>query len=405
MLYITIILLLLVLIYYYDYQQYTTSKHEWYIFVSLIFILTAGLRYRLGIDTPAYEFEYTYAPDLSEVGSYNYEQSRYGVGFILFSALAKSISGNFVMLQLLHATFVTSVVFTFFYNNSRHPFFAVLLYFLISYFPLTFEVMRESCAVCMLLIGWKYFKENKWIQYYICAAIGILFHSSAGIMLILPIFYLPTYRFLFRMGKSFWITVGIVFAAAYILSEQFFSIIKLVQISNIVEYADKYENSKYAASTSLNIYGIITFIIRNLLYPVMAIAILKSKSAVNTRSMLGFDGINKLEYMFCWFVYIAVITLFIKIFYRFNNYFYPFAILAISDAVFTKFKRGRRIVKFSFGIWLILLSPFLALHIYGLFEEEGNSGIPVIRRYYPYESVMDPKMDKEREDLYHYYGR
>lgn len=405
MLYLTVILLLLLLIYYYDYKQYINNRKQWYISVGIIFMLMAGLRYRLGIDTLEYEYQFTYFPDLLEFGSFNFDETEYGRGFMLFAALAKSIYDDFIVLQILHAIFVTFVVFKFFYNNSKHPFFAILLYLIIFYFPLTFEVMRESCAVCMLLIGWKYFKENKWIQYYICAVIGIMFHSSAIIMLILPFFYLPVFRFLFTMGKAFWITVAIVFLLSYIISEQFFSLIKLIQISDIEGYANKYEKSKYAQSTLLNIFGIITFAIRNLLYPVIAVAILKSKNIVKSKNKLGDQDINKLEYMFCWFVYIAIVALFIKIFYRFNNYFYPFAILAISDAIFTKFKRGKKINSWTFGIWLLLITPYLSIHIYGLFEEDGESGIPIIRKYYPYESVIDPDLDPEREKLYHFYGK
>lgn len=406
MLYIVILILLICLVYHYDYRYNRYGRKEWYIICSIIYILVAGLRYRLGIDTIEYESEYPYMYDLELYLSYNFEQERYGRGFLLLASIAKTISHEFVALQLLHAVFITSIIFWFFYKYSNHPFLSILLYSIICYFPLTFEVMRESCAVCMLLIGWKYFLNDKWIKYYLCAIVAILFHISGSIMLILPIFYLPMFRFLFKMGTGFIITIIIVFVISFVLSVKFFDLIRLVEIADIDSYASIYENSKYAESTLPSVIGIIAFFVKNLFYPVMAINILNNKHVIKDSVLIDKNYINKLEYMFCWSVYIAIMTLFIKIFYRFNNYFYLFAILAIADASFKQFRYSHnKRIKLSFGIWMLFIVPYLSISLSGMFSEDGESGKWLIRRYYPYESVLNPIRDKDRESLYSFYGR
>lgn len=405
MLYISIIILLLALIYHYDYQGHKKGRKEIYITCAVIFILVAGLRYRLGTDTIAYENKYPFFPDLFEYFSFDFSQTRYGPGFILFAAIPKTISNEFVLLQLFHAAFVTSVVFYFFYTNTHHPFFAVLLYGLISYFPFTFEVLRESCAVCMLLIGWKFFLKSKWIKYYVCAIIAILFHPSGAVMLILPLGYIQPIRSIFKIGKYFWISLGLVYIIVMFLSIKFFDLIRLIEIADVDNYANSYENSKYATGSSMNIVGIVSWCTRVILYPLLAIIIIKRQHRIKTSDTINDEKLSKLEYMTCWFVYIAIMTLYIKLFYRFNNYFYPFAIVAISDAVFSKIKISNSTYRLRFTFWIAVLTPFFLTNFYGLFNNDSGSGIPYIRRYYPYSSVINPHKDKQRENLFSFHGR
>lgn len=404
MLYIAILVLLVFLIYHYDYQQHKYCRREWYFVCAVIFILVGGLRYRLGTDTVVYEQQYQYMPDLLSFFSHNFEQEKYGRGFMLIAALARSISNEFVTLQIINAIFINSIIFWFYYKYTNHPFVAILLYAVICYFPLTFEAIREGCAVGMLLIGWKYFLNNQWVKYYLCAIVAIFFHISGSVMLILPIFYLPVFRLFFKMGKGFIITVISVFVICLFLSVKFFDLIRLLQMADVDSYASEYENGSYSGSTSLSIIGMAAFFVKNLLYPIIAIAIIKNNHKIN-----GLTGnsnyIDKLEYMFCWSVYIAIMTLFLKLFYRFNNYFYMFAILAITDAVFTQVSISHKKIKLSFAVWMILIFPYLSISLSRMFSDDGGSGILFIRRYYPYESVIDPVKDQKRENLYRFYNR
>lgn len=391
----------------YDYSGCRRGRKQWYLFCLVIFILVGGLRYRLGVDSIAYEEEYTYSlPSLSEFASFDFESTRYGRGFLLLAAIARSLSDSFVALQFLQAIFVNSIIFGFFYKYTRHCFFAIVLYFLIVYVNFTFEIMRESCAVVMFLIGWQYFLANKWVKYYVCAVIAVLFHPSALIICLFPIFYLPIFRPFFRFGKWFWLMVGIVYVISAVVSVKFFDLIRLVELADAQNYATSYENSDYyGTSVILNIKGFIALIVRSILYVYFAILLLRNKYVVKESKNREISWRDKLECMLCMSIYIMVISLFLKILFRFNNYTSPFIILAISEVMFSKFKLKTRIIKLSFACWMIFILPYMAIQFYGYLAEDRDSDIRIIRKYYPYESVLNPIKDAEREKLYRSKGR
>lgn len=402
MLYILLLILIGCLIYNYDYKQSRHGKAEWYAVLCVALILIAGLRYRLGIDTVAYESTYYQLPDLTQFfGNYNFDQTRYGKGYLLLCALCKSIYPDYYFFQFIHATIVTTIIFWFFHKHTKHIFFAIFMYFLMLYFPFTFEVLRESLAVCLVLIGWHFFlKKNIFLYYFFCL-LALTFHISAAIMLVIPIFYLPLFKPFFRMGIWFWISVSIFFVGVAYISIKFFDLIRLVGMANIDDYANAYENSKYGEATTLNIIGVIAFFIKGILYPGLTMADLKDNPKI--KALQGDK--EKLEYMICWYIYISIIVLFINIFYRFNNYFTPFIILGVSDVVFTSVKLIKRRYSFSFGIWGIILLPYLVFLFQVNFQKDEITELSNIYRYYPYSSILFPERDKTREQLFGAYGR
>lgn len=374
----------------------------------LIFILTAGLRYRLGTDTITYEREYSDFPTLSGFTTFNFETTRYGRGYLFLNAIARSISDNFVVMQILHATLINCIIFWFFYKNCKNIFLCALLYGIFAYFDYNFEIMRESCAICCFLVGWKYFVKGQWHKYYICATIAVLFHVSALIIWILPLCYLPIFRSIFRINRWFLITIIIVFVVSAIIAIKFFDLIRLVELAEAQSYADTYENSRLSESLSFNLSESIFYTFRYLLYPLFAIFLIAKKHTNNNAIEDKYKSpkyVDKLQYMVCWYIYLSIATLFIHLFLRFNNYFIPFAILAGADVCFSKIKIKKSIYNLSFGLWSILLFSWLFFPIYSYGNKDTQTGIIRIRRYYPYESVLNPKKNNERENLYTYYNK
>ncbi len=402
MLYLSIILVLFFLIFHYDYQRHNRGRKVWFIALGIVFALIAGLRYRLGIDTIVYDQMYREFPSLGNYLEFDFESIRYGRGFLLFVACCKSISSSFVFFQLIHAAFVNATVFYFLYKYSVNIFFAVLLYFLISYFPYNYEVLRESCAVCMLLIGWKYFLESKWLKYYIIFIIAYLFHPSGIIIGILPLFYLPIFRPFFKMGILQLIFSIVMFMGA--ISLNFFELIRLVDVKTLQDYASLYEASDYANSLNLNFFGILDYLIRYIIYPIGALWLIKVFNP-NANNQTENSKYEKFQYMLFWYVYIAILAFVLRIFYRFNNYFAPFVIIIISNAAFSVLKFPKKSYKLSFGIWLCLLFPYFVFTLSPYFRSDGFSKEMFLHRYYPYESVITMEKDKAREQLYKSNGR
>lgn len=402
MLYLAIIIILFLLIFHYDYQNHTKYRLSWYILQLLFFILISGLRYRLGVDSTAYEASYNQLPSLLELSSFDFESSRYGIGYIFLTAIARSLSDNFVMMQLLHAAFINCVIFYFFYKNTKHIFTALLLYFLLAYTNYNFEVLRESCAIAMFLLSWHYFQSNKWIKYYICVGIAILFHVSAAILLILPIFYIPLLRKFFTYGWQFYLMMGGVLIISKLVSDYFFDWIKLFEISTLDDYANTYENSDYAESVTVNLIGQAYYFTKIILFPVLAIYIFHGSNLIEVVTEIKPEIKLKLQYMLFWFIYLSIAMMFIKLFYRFCNYFLPFFIIILSEILFDRIKYKKRRIRMSFVSWLTILLPFIVVNTSDYFRGDTGSSIPLITRYYPYASVLNPDKDKQREKLFNY---
>lgn len=82
MLYIVILLLLILLSYNYDFLQKKQGKYAWYSIVLIIFVLVAGLRYRVSLDTIRYMASFQKMPDLFDIGSVDFDSENYDNTFV-----------------------------------------------------------------------------------------------------------------------------------------------------------------------------------------------------------------------------------------------------------------------------------------------------------------------------------
>lgn len=405
MIYLILIVLILCLIYHYDYQKHSYGRREWYWGLCGFLIILAGLRYRLGIDTVAYEYSYDTMPDLFQFfGDYDFSQNRYGIAYLFVCAICRSITHSFVLLQFVEAAFVNIAFFYFFKRYTKNIFFAILLYFIAEYFNYSYEVLREGFAVGIFLLSWKYFLNNKWLKYLLCCIIAILFHPSALVMLLVPFTQLPLINRLFRLNKIFLISalcVAVVFA---VISVIFFDLIQLISLSQVEDYANSYANSKYGEEKQLNIIGLTSFAIKSIFYP-MAAAFLLSRDKSFAGNSIQKKDFLKLQSGATLNIYFAIGSLFIMILYRFAGYFLPFIVLLISDSLFIPIRYYTRKIRLSFSIWMIAISPFLVIYAYSYMAQDGESGVRNLYRYFPYESVLDPTKNPNREKLYRFYDR
>ncbi len=404
MTYLFIILLLCLLMYHFDYQGHTRGRLESYILMLIVFICVAGLRYRIGVDTTRYMQQYPALPDLIDYWSYDFDQTRYGRGYLLLNAVARSISDNFVVMQFLLATFLNCVLFRFFYLNTGKIFFALFLYFILQYFNYNFEILRESCAISVFLFGWKYFYTNKLGKYYLICTLAVLFHPSALITFLLPLIKIPGFRKIFTINILTPLIIVSVLLAGIIISKIFFDWIRALEIASMDNYANIYENSHYAEDRDLNIYGLLTFFIKIFVYPLCCAWLITNNKVV---TFIHYDNIQykaSLIGLFLCFVYISTLSLSLQILYRFTNYLAPFFILLFSDMIFHKIRFYHKRIRLSYGLWMALMSPFLFLNIYGSFSPVGDSNTSKIHRYYPYASVISKETSRQRELLFYYEG-
>lgn len=403
MVYLAIILLLIVLVYVYDYRRAVRGRIFWLIAIGVIFSLVGGLHYRIGLDYSAYDFFYDHLAPINEIRSRDFEASRYAPGFIILASIAKVFYPEVVLLHLFQASFVCGVVTWFFKNNTRNPFFALLLFFFFLFTLLLFEQIREAIAVGFFLLAWPYFKNKNWLMWYLLSLCAMMFHTSATMMLALPVLYLPGIRNLFVFGKTTFIAGAVVFVGAFIIQASFFNYIQLLALTESSrQLVNMYEGTHYLKG-SLNVMGIVFQLFRTILYPILAMYFLSRyrQDYINTADL------EKKEIFVILSIYISLFTISVPIISRFNNYFYFFAIILMSDWLFDYIKIHNKIFRFRFEYWVVLFIPLFAIQIYSsYFNSINKSGtLKSYMIYYPYTSFIEKSIDENKEKAITYVRR
>lgn len=400
--YLIIILGLLILTYIYDYRRSSTGKLLWYVITFIALVALAGLRYRIGIDSIRYEGYYKEVPVLWELKYSYFAKVRWEPGFVVLLSACKSISKDFTLFQLVHAFIVNSAVFILFWKNSRNPFLGILLYCFYSYLALNTEVLREALAVALFLFAWPYFKRNNFLVYYLFILGAISMHIGAIVCLFCPIFVIPKVRYLFTFGKRTFVICAAILIVGFAINQLFFNYVKLLSFSaTLVDRATAYAENDLGKST-YNIMGILGNIVKWILYPIIAMYFLnKEFSQMPDKKRSAFLHAEVLAMVS---IYIAVLTIVINIFHRFNSYFIIFSILLVSDWVFSTLKVKAKRYRLNFIYWCLVLLPSFVFLLRAEFGPIGYGGrLKNYMTYYPYSSRLDPQEDRNREAVFRYY--
>ena len=373
-----------------------------YIFSCVYLIAIATLRYRLGGDTIGYEWEYRSIPTLWDIGSYKFSSLRWEPGFILLFIICKTISPEFVFFQFVHAVILNCIIFWFISKNTQNRFIAVTLYFVIIYFNLNMEVLREALAVSLFLLAWPSFRDGKWYIYYPLMLLACTFHISAAITLILPLLLLPGIRAGFKLGYRTIFICAIIFVICLIVQRNFFGLIKLLSpTETIADRADVYAKSDYGG-TNLNIVGMLEYIFTFVFIPLMALWYMKKKVKAEESAEKS-NSIKKIEVLIVIGAYFAVTTLVILIAQRFNNYICMFNYTLMASCFFTSLKIKRKKYKIPAYYWSLIL--FVVLIVNSMAYRASVYGSQSLKRYmvyYPYASVIDNTEDPQREEIYRF---
>lgn len=385
-------------IYAYDYKHASRNKLLCWLAIYIFLVVIAGLRYRLGGDTVFYVRNFNNTHTITNLSQIDFESSRFAPGFIVLVSLCKSISNEFYVLQLVVAFIVNTSIFYFFKKYSRNPFFSLLLYYVFLYIPFSMEILRESIAVSICLLAWPFFKDSKWIWWYLCALLAFQFHVSASIMFVLPLICVKGIRQIFIFDKRIWIFIATCVVLGATLNALFFKYIEFIALTeSAMERAQTYKESSLGGAT-YNLVGMLSYAIQYVVYPYFALYCIKYKLVKKKNEF------NKLIALVIFSGYIAIFTLFIGIVGRFNNYLLPFVFLILSDWIFDGIKIGSKRIKLWFGYWIIIFLPLFVLHSYNhYFSPANKSGsIKFYSLYYPYSSYIDQTEDEGRERAIRY---
>lgn len=325
--------------------------------ISFIYMtLLIGLRFEVGGDTLNYMGDYQWRVPLSD-----WEptlQDNFQPGYVFLCALAKSISPEFYVFQLMHVFLLNLLIFIFIYRNAKYRFAALTTVYYICYIYFSTEILRESLSVMVFMFNYKNFEQEKWVKYYLGVALAALFHISAVFLLLLP--FIKWVKF----DKKYLYAMLLVMVGT-IAMDKVFAI-----LSNIALVGEKI--SSYSDMTSIGLFAGTINLMKRCIFPVACVLFFR-------------HGCNKeMKYERA----IAIMSLFGMasffspvIFGRVINYFIIFFAISFSDAVMEMFLSRTRVLIGNAKIFLIC---FILLY---------GSEYVLYRRYerfLPYYSIFNP---------------
>ena len=382
MIYFVIALLLFYLLYNYDVCSRTCNKNLWYNILLIIFILFAGLRFRVGGDTLGYMASYDSFTDIFKFKFSTVIDIRFQPLWSLYCSVLKTISPSFVLLQFANATIINCVIFSFARKHSQYPFTVIFFYYILYYLLFNFEIMREALAVSVFLLGFRFWEQRRWFLYYIVAFICFNIHVSAIILFILPFF-----RNVHISIRTFILVLIICGISAKLLLNLFLNLIDIyLPLSSGLEgNVMKYSNMIFKKeSYNLNYYLLVWS--ESLFIPLIILTINSFKSKV------------KIEYPILIYLILifAVLASLSDILFRFGNYLIIFYLIFLSDFFIYSVRRflNLRIVFISFFVLLLMFQILFNFNksLYGT-EVKGY------KKNFPYYSLFNPKKDPGREGI------
>lgn len=378
MIYLIVILILIFFIIRYDINSIKEGRDSCYYFVLVILILIAGLRWRLGSDTPNYM--YLYYHETPVLGNYLKDgiSIKYPL-WILLNSVVLSLGGKFFLVQIIHAIFVNTLYFKYIKKHSPYIFTCAMFYFVWMFTNQNMETMKASMAIVVCLYGNDYMVNKKWLKGFLLYFVGCLFHISAALLLITP----------FVLFLKFNIVGVISFVLAYIIGgviqEKLSDYLMLIELSEDLEKsASVYSNSDiYSKGRNLNFFivNVLSFII----YSFFIVFYFKKKNIYS--ELIKYEP----------YLIIGLLFLILKsrlfIFYRYVHFYNIYIVLFVANAFISCIVDQKQLDKaLASARSVILFSPlFILLLMYN------------IRRfpmYYPYSSVIEKKIDKNRESEY-----
>lgn len=387
MIYLLLLLFIVIGIYHFDFKNNKYLKKEYFLFISLLLILISGLSYRLGGDVIVYMREYElYSGNFSDLFNLQYLRSygSYMPGWVFINTLFQCLGLKFWTFKLCHAFFINIVLLFIVKKYSKYTFLGVLLYLLLLYYDLNFEVLRESISVSFFLMGIPYLLQRKYMKFYIFCLCAILFHISASFLVFFPLVLL--------IPINLFSVVFFMFVAFFaLLLDKTVSSAIVDSVSSIPFFYEKansyFSNERYGTSI-VSISRLIN-ILFNVVFTLFVLYRLYKKNIVH--------GIIKLVLAY---ICIYTLTLIIPIFYRLNNYCIIFFVCYLTFLpVYFKLEFKRSLSNLICSIFFVL---FISFKLYSYSLPIGDTTFRSYIRFYPYSSIFEKSLDLEREK-YHYY--
>lgn len=387
MIYLLVTILLLFLSIHYDINGRTKYRDQSYIIVFVIFVLIAGLRYRLGVDTHRYLYYFYHEYPLLD--EFTIEDLHIGEDpfYVLLNSIVRSFGGRFYMVQLIQAFFVNLLVLNYFKKHCEYVFTCAFFYFTMSYTGFMMEIMRASFSIAICLYAYDYIVEKKWIKGYLLLFIASFFHAQTLVLCVLPLL------FFLKLNKLGFIFLVLSYLGGVLLMQILGDYVFLLEGSETMESkVSGYVESETYGKNTYNIGYFIVSLLPLVVYPLFSLWYCK-RCSIN-------EKIKNLEPFVMLGVMFVMIQASFIIAYRYIDFFRIYFEICFAESFVCLIKNDNRLkLSLSFSKYLLFFVPifYIAVNHYDI-------------RYSPYSSIIEKSVIEEREkrymklgiDLYYY---
>lgn len=216
------------------------------VFFLLMFILLSLRNTKCGIDLINYKYYFKMDSQMSFNNIIEFYSMNGEVLYHLFNKAVAVITDNFQILLTLIAAICLLPIAILYKKESENPILTIALFLTVAPFSMFFSGLRQSIAMAIVIIAFKFIKKKKLIPYIIMIIIASGFHQSAIFMLILyPLYYA-------KITKKWLLFIIPLMIAIFIFRNQIFS--------TIITLSSRYAE-RYSVITSTGAYSILILLI------------------------------------------------------------------------------------------------------------------------------------------------
>ena len=335
-----------------------------------------------------YEYDTAHLNNISSLGALFDANERRGPAWIILETLCRRLSSEFVFFKLIIAGFANWVFFRFIRKHSQYPFISVLFYGIILYLHLNFNAYRQFVAIALFLLGYEYLTDRKWLRYYLMVFIAYMFHSSAIVCAIFPLFL-----FLKVSKRSAYIigAIILILTGAAIVGD-----FNQLLLQGVMLYGgDMSSDLEYATAlyldgqnSNLNINGLIFVLIQT------AINFFVFLFSDKTREYKNDDYKMLIVFIIFYALNFTVPVLFFRLLFYVQMFYICLLPQSIKNFV------ARMLPATNSVVIAVILSLFIVTPIKDLLRENEKTGYPLLVQYYPYYSIFNPQIDPIRGSLF-----
>lgn len=386
-LYIFIVLYIALLIISFDIKglnpQNSKKAKKNFVVLEIIFILVAGFSYRMGSDGIFYTDLFDYYPTFQSLSIKDIFSLKYEPLWAFVNVLTRSTFNDFAIIKFLCAFSIYISAFELLKKECKHPFSALLFFYLSSWINVSFEMLRQTMAMAFIIWSCMALLVGDRKKYILRSLPACFFHWSSIVIIFL--IFLFSY---IKVNRLSIVLCASTFFVGLFMQALFGDLMNAINLlsTQMGERYSNYLDSEAHGFVKLNFNGFFIPILTNTILP--AIVLFYNKN----------NGGNK---------YLGSILLVYLIFSSLSSSFgianrlaealHFFFFLATADLLFESYKRRRLVIA---GTTSILLAVFLIIwtsqYITGKNEVFRYNNKDV--RYFPYTSILNKKTIPEREE-------